>query len=96
MVKKWWSPLAVCVGTFMLLLDITIVVVALPAAVALGPILGGIITSGISWRGIFLVNVPLGASAIAVKLARLDELRPLTPGDAGAGARGAEQPAAVG
>jgi EmrB/QacA subfamily drug resistance transporter len=28
--KKWWTLLAVCVGTFMLLLDVTIVVVALP------------------------------------------------------------------
>lgn len=30
MAKKWWTLLAVCAGTFMLLLDITIVVVALP------------------------------------------------------------------
>src|SRR5438874_3052889 len=28
--KKWWTLLAVCAGTFMLLLDVTIVVVALP------------------------------------------------------------------
>jgi MFS family permease len=171
MEKKWWTLLAVCVGTFMLLLDVTIVVVALPdiqralhagfsdvqwvvdayalalasllltagvladrygrrllfsiglviftagsllcgvaqnplmlilsragqgvggaimfatslallghsfrgrdrgvafgiwgaitgAAVSLGPILGGLITTGISWRGIFLVNVPIGS-----------------------------------
>ena len=26
--KKWWTLLAVCAGTFMLLLDVTIVVVA--------------------------------------------------------------------
>ncbi len=30
MEKKWWTLLAVCVGTFMLLLDVTIVIVALP------------------------------------------------------------------
>src|ERR1700683_4793275 len=30
MEKKWWTLLAVCTGTFMLLLDVTIVVVALP------------------------------------------------------------------
>src|ERR1019366_735858 len=30
MEKKWWTLLAVCAGTFMLLLDVTIVVVALP------------------------------------------------------------------
>src|SRR6202034_548988 len=29
--KKWWTLLAVCTGTFMLLLDVTIVVVAQPA-----------------------------------------------------------------
>jgi len=28
--KKWWTLLAVCAGTFMLLLDVTIVIVALP------------------------------------------------------------------
>ncbi|HEX3813446.1 MAG TPA: MFS transporter [Mycobacteriales bacterium] len=28
--KKWWTLLAVCAGTFMLLLDVTIVVIALP------------------------------------------------------------------
>src|ERR1700685_4791540 len=28
--KKWWTLIVVCAGTFMLLLDVTIVVVALP------------------------------------------------------------------
>jgi len=28
--NKWWTLMAVCVGTFTLLLDVTIVVVALP------------------------------------------------------------------
>src|ERR671937_615504 len=31
MERKWWTLLAVCVATFMLLLDITIVNVALPS-----------------------------------------------------------------
>ena len=31
MERKWWTLLAVCTATFMLLLDITIVNVALPA-----------------------------------------------------------------
>jgi MFS family permease len=30
MARKWWTLLAVCVATFMLLLDITVVNVALP------------------------------------------------------------------
>src|ERR1700749_2340381 len=29
--RKWWTLIAVCAGTFMLLLDVTIVVVAQPA-----------------------------------------------------------------
>jgi EmrB/QacA subfamily drug resistance transporter len=42
-------------------------------ATALGPILGGAITSGISWRGIFLVNVPIGVAALAVTVWRVEE-----------------------
>jgi EmrB/QacA subfamily drug resistance transporter len=42
-------------------------------AVALGPILGGVITSGISWRGIFLVNIPVGVAAIAITLWKVEE-----------------------
>jgi EmrB/QacA subfamily drug resistance transporter len=188
--KKWWTLLAVCTGTFMLLLDVTIVIVALPqvqtslhasfsnlqwvvdayaltlasllltagvladrygrrllfaigiciftlgsltcglaqsplmlilsrsgqgvggaimfatslallgdsfrgkdrgvafgvwgaitgVAVSLGPILGGAITTGISWRGIFLVNVPIGVAAFLVTLWRVSESRVARPG----------------
>ena len=42
-------------------------------AVALGPVLGGVITSGISWRGIFLVNLPVGAGALVITRFELDE-----------------------
>jgi EmrB/QacA subfamily drug resistance transporter len=42
-------------------------------ATALGPILGGVITSEISWRGIFLVNIPVGAAAIAITWWKIDE-----------------------
>ncbi len=50
------------------------------AAVSLGPILGGVITSGISWRGIFLVNVPIGVLALAITWWRVDESRAARPG----------------
>src|ERR1700677_2264670 len=42
-------------------------------AVALGPILGGVITSEISWRGIFLVNIAIGVIAVALTLWKVDE-----------------------
>ncbi|MCM3882265.1 MFS transporter [Frankia sp. R82] len=45
-------------------------------ATSLGPILGGLITTGISWRGIFLVNVPIGVVAIALTLRKVAESRP--------------------
>ncbi len=44
-------------------------------AVAIGPVLGGAITSGLSWRWIFLVNVPIGAGAIAVTVHGVEESR---------------------
>jgi EmrB/QacA subfamily drug resistance transporter len=183
--RKWWTLLAVCVGTFMLLLDVTIVTVALPAiqhglhasfgdlqwvadayalalatlllttgvladmygrrllfsiglgiftvgsllcglaqsplmlivsragqgiggsmmfatslallaqafqgkdrgvafaawgavtgiSVGVGPVLGGLLTSGISWRAIFLVNLPIGVAALAITRLRVPESR---------------------
>jgi EmrB/QacA subfamily drug resistance transporter len=42
-------------------------------AVAVGPVLGGILTTELSWRWIFLVNVPIGAVAVLITLARVDE-----------------------
>jgi EmrB/QacA subfamily drug resistance transporter len=45
------------------------------AAVAIGPVLGGIITTDWSWRGIFFVNIPVGVAAIAVTIWRVAESR---------------------
>jgi EmrB/QacA subfamily drug resistance transporter len=42
---------------------------------ALGPVLGGIITTEWDWRGIFLVNVPIGVFALAVTVWRTEESR---------------------
>ncbi len=44
-------------------------------AVAIGPVIGGALTTGISWRWIFLVNVPIGVIALVICLLRVDESR---------------------
>src|SRR5579875_1259572 len=44
-------------------------------AVAIGPVLGGALTSGLSWRWIFFVNVPIGIGALVVTLTRVRESR---------------------
>jgi EmrB/QacA subfamily drug resistance transporter len=48
-------------------------------SVAVGPLIGGAITSGIGWRWIFFVNVPIGVVAIFMTLSKVDESRDLTP-----------------
>jgi EmrB/QacA subfamily drug resistance transporter len=53
---------------------------------ALGPVLGGVITTNWSWRGIFLVNVPIGLVAIALTTLKAEESkspRPTPPDWAG-------------
>ena len=42
-------------------------------AVALGPVIGGAVVSGISWHWIFWLNVPIGLVLIPLALLRLDE-----------------------
>ncbi len=44
-------------------------------AVAIGPVVGGALTTGLSWRWIFLVNVPIGAVAFILTALRVDESR---------------------
>jgi EmrB/QacA subfamily drug resistance transporter len=44
----------------------------LGAAVAVGPLIGGAITSGIGWRWIFFVNVPIGVAAVFITLSKID------------------------
>jgi EmrB/QacA subfamily drug resistance transporter len=45
-------------------------------ATALGPLLGGLLTTELSWRWIFLVNLPVGVVAIVITLTRVEEFRP--------------------
>jgi EmrB/QacA subfamily drug resistance transporter len=42
-------------------------------AVALGPLVGGAVVSGLSWQWIFWINVPIGLALIPFALRRLDE-----------------------
>jgi predicted MFS family arabinose efflux permease len=44
-------------------------------AVAVGPLVGGAITSAFGWRWVFFLNVPIGLAAIAVTFAKLRESR---------------------
>lgn len=44
-------------------------------AVAVGPVLGGVLTSGLSWKWIFFVNVPVGAIAVLITLTKVTESR---------------------
>jgi EmrB/QacA subfamily drug resistance transporter len=44
-------------------------------AVAVGPVLGGAITTGLSWRWIFFVNVPIGVVAVGLTVLRVEESR---------------------
>ncbi len=43
------------------------------AAVAIGPLVGGMLTSWLSWRWIFLVNIPIGVAAVAISARQLHE-----------------------
>ena len=45
------------------------------AAVAVGPLVGGLLVEYIGWEAIFFVNVPIGLGAIALTLARVQESR---------------------
>lgn len=51
------------------------------AAVAVGPVLGGVITTGIGWEWIFYVNVPIGILAVFVTLTQVEDSR--DPGASG-------------
>jgi EmrB/QacA subfamily drug resistance transporter len=45
------------------------------AAVAVGPVVGGVITSGIGWEWIFFVNVPIGIGAVVLTMRQVQESR---------------------
>jgi EmrB/QacA subfamily drug resistance transporter len=45
------------------------------AAVAVGPLVGGVLVQTLGWESIFFVNVPIGIGAIALTLGRVEESR---------------------
>ncbi|HEX5585370.1 DHA2 family efflux MFS transporter permease subunit [Gaiella sp.] len=78
-------------GAIVLPLSLTILTTAFPAekrgmivgvygglaglAVALGPVVGGVVTEGIDWHWIFWLNVPIGAAVALLGLRLLPESR---------------------
>jgi EmrB/QacA subfamily drug resistance transporter len=44
-------------------------------AVAIGPLVGGVLTDALGWESVFYLNVPIGVAAIAVTYAKLRETR---------------------
>jgi EmrB/QacA subfamily drug resistance transporter len=44
-------------------------------AVAIGPLVGGLLTDGLGWQSVFLLNVPIGLAAIAVTFWKVAESR---------------------
>ena len=48
-------------------------------AVAIGPLIGGLLTEGFGWESIFFVNVPIGIAAILLTETRLANIRATDP-----------------
>src|SRR3954447_26944048 len=49
------------------------------ASVAVGPLVGGVLTEHVSWQSIFFVNLPIGIAAIGVTLRMVGESRSPDP-----------------
>ena len=45
------------------------------ASLALGPVLGGLLTGTVGWRGVFWVNIPVGLAAIVLTVIAVPESR---------------------
>ena len=49
------------------------------ASVAVGPVLGGVLTDAFGWEAVFLVNIPVGVFAVALTLIKVAESRDPNP-----------------
>ncbi|MHB1535876.1 MAG: MDR family MFS transporter [Acidimicrobiales bacterium] len=58
----------------------SILTVPTALAPALGPVLGGVLVTDLSWRWVFYVNVPIGVAALAFGVAFLEDRRQESPG----------------
>ena len=45
------------------------------ASFAVGPLVGGLLTSGIDWQWVFLINIPIGIYALWITYAKVEESR---------------------
>ncbi len=43
------------------------------ASTAIGPLVGGVLVTALSWQWIFYVNIPIGLAAVVITLTRLEE-----------------------
>jgi EmrB/QacA subfamily drug resistance transporter len=49
------------------------------ASFAVGPLVGGALTSGLDWQWVFLINIPIGIAALWITHSRVDESRDPRP-----------------
>src|SRR5947207_2603154 len=89
--RRWSALALIVTAQFMVILDVAIVNVALPSikhdlalgiygaasgsGAAAGVLLGGVLTSYLSWSWIFFVNVPVGVAAALLTPMLLRESR---------------------
>jgi EmrB/QacA subfamily drug resistance transporter len=58
----------------------SILMIPTALAPALGPVLGGLLVTDLSWRWVFYVNVPIGAAAVIFGALFLDDHKQVDPG----------------